>query len=104
MVQTTQAGADRASRRLRASELKTFTDGSQVGPFMSSLDNLISLSVCWPLEMFCVQPEGENRAFVRHKFRLSLKISCLNKNYCFSACNTLNLPFRAQVFSVIPGK
>jgi hypothetical protein len=46
VVQTTQAGADRASRRLRASKLKTFTDGSQVGPFMSLLDNLIFLSVC----------------------------------------------------------
>jgi len=69
VVQRTQAGADRASRRLRAAELKTFTDGSQVGLFLPSLDNLIFLSVCWSLEMFCVQPEGENRAFVPHKFR-----------------------------------
>lgn len=74
MVPTTQAGADRASRRLRAAKLQTLTDGSQAGPFMSTLDNLIFLSVCWPLEMFCVQPEGGYRASVWHKFRLSLKI------------------------------
>jgi hypothetical protein len=71
VVQRTQAGADRASRRLRAAKLKTFTDGSRVGPFTSSLDNLIFLSVCWPLEMFCVRPEGGNRGFVRRTFKLA---------------------------------